>query len=475
MRKLWINNQSIESASSQEILVLNPATEEVIDSIPKGSPEDVELAVQSARMAFPEWSALAPSERRTVLKKIARGIENHAENIAKILTEEQGKPLPQAQAEVGGIVGMIEEYAELAVAFRSGSQGSALGDLVFQRWEPRGVAACIVPWNFPLQVAFETIAPNLAVGNTVVVKPASVTPLSLRYIAEIAFDELPPGVCNVLLGSGSITGEALIRHPEVDVIMFIGSEDTGRHIGRIAGENLKKSILELGGKDVLIIDDSIDVEITAKHAADACYANAGQICTSTERVYVQDTIYNQFIEALVAESEKIRWGNGLEEGITMGPIIDETQRDLIDSHVQEALSKGARLLVGGEKKSINSRGYFYPPTVITDVSLNSKLIREETFGPVAPVMKFSNFSDAIKMANNSPYGLSAIAYTQNSTNALEFIQKIEAGMVKVNTRRGKSHGATSEPFKLSGLGNGYGIEVMQELTRQKSIHWRSKL
>lgn len=475
MKTHWINNSNVESSSKEKIKVVNPSTEELIDSIPKGTKEDVEQGVMAAKNAAKNWAKLSPKDRKEMIKRISRKIENNRDEIAKILTSEQGKPLSQAQGEVTGIISMIDEYAEMAVSFRSGVQGSAEQELVFQKWQPRGVTACIVPWNFPLQVAFETIVPNLAVGNTVIVKPASLTPLSLRYIAEVAFDELPVGVCNVLLGSGSVIGENLVQHKDVDTIMFIGSERTGMHIGEVAGKSLKKVILELGGKDALIIDDTVDVQKAAKESADACFANSGQICTSTERIYVQENIYDEFLDYLKSEATKIKWGNGTEPGVTMGPIIDENQRNLIAEHVDKAVEAGAKIHFGGEKKSIADKGYFYPPTVISNVTDKMEIINEETFGPIAPVMKFKNFSDAIDLVNESNYGLSAIVYTESSKNAIEAIDRLEAGMIKINTKRGKSPGATSEPFKLSGIGKGYGIEVMEELTIQKSIHWKATL
>lgn len=475
MQYSWIHNQSSKSSSSIRVSILNPATEELIDYIPKGSIEDANIAVESAKKAFPDWRSLSPVQRRERIKRVARRIEENIESIAKILTAEHGKTLGQSKNEVLGIINLLYEYAELAVVFRSGNQGAEFNELVFQKWEPRGVVACVVPWNFPLQVAFETIAPNLAVGNTVIVKPSEDTPLSLRYIAEVAFNELPPGVCNVLLGEGRTSGEGLIRNKDVDLILFIGSEKTGLHINETAAKTLTKVILELGGKDAIIIDDTVDAEKAATFTADACFANTGQICTSTERIYVHKSIYKRFIECLVSESKKIRWGNGLDVGVNMGPVINDTQRQLIHDHIQDATSKGASILSGGKKESVNSHGYFYPATVITDVTDDMKLIKDETFGPIAPVIKFTNFSDAIKMANDSEFGLSAVVCTESSVNAIEAIEKLESGMIKINKHRGKSPGATSEPFKLSGIGHGYGIELMQELTIQKSIHWRSSL
>ncbi|MFD2131784.1 aldehyde dehydrogenase family protein [Pseudogracilibacillus auburnensis] len=475
MQDSWINNQSMKTSSNEEILILNPATEEVIDSIPKGSLDDVNNAVQSAKEAFDKWKKISPKQRGKMMKQVARKIEENIESIAIILTKEQGKPLGQSRREVAGIIDLLQEYAELAVVFRTGNQGADVNELVFQKWQPRGVAACIVPWNFPLQVAFESIAPNLAVGNTVVVKPSEETPLSLAYIAEIAFNELPPGVCNVLLGAGNTVGEGLIRHEDVEVIVFVGSEKTGLHIGEVAATKLKKVILELGGKDGMIIDDTVDLDRAIKFAADSCFANSGQICTSTERIYVHENIYDRFVEGLTKEAEKVRWGNGVEEGVTMGPIISSRQQQLIDEHIQQAVFQGAKILTGGKKESIHSRGYFYPPTVVSNVSHDMKIMKEETFGPIAPVVPFKDFNEAINLVNESPFGLSAIVCTENSVHAIKAIEELEAGMIKINKHRGKSPGATSEAFKLSGIGYGYGIEFMQELTKQKSIHWKASL
>lgn len=475
MQTHWINNQPVVSAGQGSLPVLNPATEEVLDVIPEGDPRDVDHAVAAARKAFRSWAHLAPIERRQYLRRVAQAIEEHGEAIARLLTLEQGKPLGESRAEVAGVVKMVEEYAELVVAFRAGSQGSAVNQLVFQQWEPRGVAACIVPWNYPLQVAFETIAPNLAVGNTVVAKPSERTPLTLRFIAEHAFRFLPEGVCNVLLGDGPHCGEPLVTHQGTDVVMFIGSVATGRRIGMLAGGSLKKVILELGGKDPFIVDDTVDVWEAAKLAADACFANAGQICTSSERVYVQDTIFDEFAEALVTLAQSLRLGSGLDPEVDMGPIIDERQRQVIDDHVREAEARGAKILVGGRRTAVQGRGFFYLPTVMTGVEPSMLIMQKETFGPVAPLVPFHDFDEAIAMANDTEYGLAAIVCTTNAKHAIKAIRELQAGMIKINTRRGKSPGATSEPFKNSGVGKGYGMEVLQELTRQKSIHWKADL
>ncbi|MDE2571133.1 MAG: aldehyde dehydrogenase [bacterium] len=469
----WIGNTNAQFGAETLLAVLNPATEEVLASIPVEGEAGVRAAVTAAAEAFPAWAALAPNRRRQYLHEAAAKVRANEASIAHLLTLENGKPLAQARAEVRGAAALLEEYGELAVHFRSGVQAANAGELVMQRWEPRGVSACIVPWNFPLQLCMETVAPNLAVGNTVVLKPSEKTPLATRLIVTTCFDAFPPGVCNLLLGDGPTTGDALIRHPLIETVMFIGSVGTGRRIGQTIGATTKRAILELGGKDPLIIDETVDVDQAVKFAADACFANAGQICTSTERVYVHRTIFGRFVERLAQLSRDYRVGNGLEDGVQMGPLIDDVQLTKVEMHVAQAVERGATLVSGG--KRISGPGFFYLPTVMTDVNHDMLLMREETFGPIAPVMAFDDFDEAIALANDSDYGLAGIVLTTSATRVMQATQQLKVGMLKVNAPRGKAPGASSEPFKCSGLGAGYGVEVLQALTRQKSVQWRQQL
>jgi acyl-CoA reductase-like NAD-dependent aldehyde dehydrogenase len=470
MKANWINNGSVPSQSKDEIPVINPATEAVIDTIPRGCQADVEAAVAAAKQAQPAWGALSPTERRNVLRGVVAKLKAQAEDIARLLTLENGKPLAQARGEVGVAIDVATQLSELVVHLRSGNQGAGAGDLVFQHRRPRGVAGCIIPWNFPLAVGLENVVPNLAVGNTVVWKPSEKTPLSSLHMAETCLGDLPPGACNLVLGDGPGAGEHMIESENVDVIVFVGSERTGRHIAEVCGRNIKKLILELGGKDPLIVDETVDVPAAARLAAQATYANAGQICTSTERLYIQRKAFDHFRDELCAISGTMTLGDGLDEGVQMGPLVDDLQLAKVVDQVQDAVQRGAALLTGGLRP--NRPGYFYGPTVLTDVAKDMTLMREETFGPVAPLVPFDDFEEAIALANDCRYGLAAIVCTTSAPRAIKAIDELEAGMVKINTMRGKAPGATSEPFKASGLGHGYGVEILYELTRQKSVHWR---
>lgn len=472
MQTHWIDNRAAASEATDAAEVVNPATEQALDTIPRGCGADVDRAVASARAAQPGWAALSPTDRRNALRRVARAMHEHVDEVARLLTRENGKPLAQARGEVLASIDLLDSFAELGVHLRSGNQGAMAGDLVFQHRQPRGVAACIVPWNYPVMTGLGNVMPNLVVGNTVVWKPSEKTPLSSRLLVERCFASLPPGVLNLVLGDGPNAGQALVEHPCVDVVAFIGSERTGRRIGETCGRMLKKVVLELGGKDPLIVDETVDVRAAARLAAEATYTNAGQICTSTERLYVHRSVIDPFIAALVEESTALRLGDGLEAGTQMGPLVDHLQLGKVEAQVSEAIRAGAQVHCGGER--LARRGFFFPPTVLTGIRRNTLLMQEETFGPVAPVMPFDDFDEAIALANDSTYGLAAIVCTTSSPRAIKAVQALQAGMVKINTMRGRAPGSTSEPFKASGIGHGYGVEMLHELTIQKSVHWRGE-
>jgi acyl-CoA reductase-like NAD-dependent aldehyde dehydrogenase len=472
MKQNWIEARPMPSHSTDEIAVRNPATEEIIDTVPRGCSDDVDAAVAAARKAQPGWAALSPSLRRNALRGVIARLKEHAEPIARLLTTENGKPLAQARAEVGTAIEVSTQFAEMVVHLRSGNQGAPAGELVFQHRLPRGVVGCIVPWNFPIAVGLENVIPSLAVGNAVVWKPSEKTPLASLYIAEHCFGDLPAGTVNLVTGDGSGAGEPLIHHDDVDAIVFVGSERTGRHIAEVCGRTIKKLVLELGGKDPLIVDDTVDVAAAARLAAEASYGNAGQICTSTERLYVQRGVFDRFLEELSTISTAMKLGNGLDDGVQMGPMVDDVTMQKVIGHVDDAVRQGATVHTGGRR--LDRRGYYFPPTVMTGIDRGMLLMNEETFGPVAPVMPFDDFDEAIALANDCRYGLAAIVCTTSAPRAIKAIQSLDAGMVKINAMRGKAPGATSEPFKASGLGHGYGIEILYELTRQKSVHWRSE-
>ena len=470
MQTHWIDNQALPG-SGDAIDILDPATEELIDTIPRGHANDVEAAVAAARRAFEPWAARSPMQRRQLILTAIDRLTLIRDEVAHLLTREMGKPLSHSLNEVNKAIEGMRSNAEMVIHLRSGQQMAADLELNFQQRFARGVAACVMPWNFPVALGLDNVVPNLLVGNTVVWKPSEKTPLTSRLIVERIFDHLPPGVVNVLLGDGPTVGEALVRHAQVDLLVFVGSEPTGRHLGAICGQSLKKAILELGGKDALIIDDTVDVAAAARLAAEAAFSNAGQICTSTERLYVARKIFPEFVAALTAQARAIRQGNGLTAGIQMGPLVDQQQLKIVSLQVQEALAAGATLHHGGAR--LAGKGFFYPPTVISNPDPNCRLMVEETFGPVAPCVAFDDFDEAIEMANRTRFGLASMVMTTSAPRALRAIHSLRAGMVKINTLRGKAPGGSSEPVKSSGLGHGYGMEFFHEITTQKSVHWRA--
>ena len=470
MQSHWIDNRAL-TGSGEAIDILDPATEAPIDTIPRGHANEVEAAVAAARRAFEPWAARSPMQRRQLILTAIDRLTLIRDEVAHLLTREMGKPLSHALNEVNKAIEGMRSNAEMVIHLRSGQQMAADLELNFQQRFARGVAACVMPWNFPVALGLDNVVPNLLVGNTVVWKPSEKTPLTSRLIVERIFDHLPAGVVNVLLGDGPTVGDALVRHPQVDLLVFVGSEPTGRHLGAICGQSLKKAILELGGKDALIIDDTVDVTAAARLAAEAAFSNAGQICTSTERLYVARKIFPEFVAALTAQASAIRQGNGLTAGIQMGPLVDQQQLQIVSLQVQEALDAGATLHHGGAR--LAGKGFFYPPTVISHPDPNSRLMVEETFGPVAPCVAFDDFDEAIEMANRTRFGLASMVMTTSAPRALRAIHSLRAGMVKINTLRGKAPGGSSEPVKASGLGHGYGMEFFHEITTQKSVHWRA--
>jgi acyl-CoA reductase-like NAD-dependent aldehyde dehydrogenase len=373
--------------------------------------------------------------------------------------------LADSRAGVEAGIGSIEQYAELGPLHRGRSLAGSWSATDMMVHEPRGVVALLVPWNDPVAIACGQIAAALVTGNTVVFKPSEKTPLSgLRLAHELA---APPGVLNVLLGDQR-AGRPLAAHPGVDVVMHTGSVATGREIAQICAASLKKALLELGGKDALIVDEGVDPEWAAEQAASGAFANAGQICTSVERIYVHERVAEPFLDALVRRAGSTVVGNGLEPDTEMGPLIDERQREIVHAHVTEAVKRGAQVRAGGEPH--DGPGSFYPPTVLVGVEDDMAVMREETFGPVAAVKVVPSFEAAIDAANRTEFGLAASVLTPSEANAQRAWRELVAGSVKVNAVWGGAPGGAAQPRRLSGTGFGYGPELLDELTATKVVH-----
>lgn len=467
----WIANQPRPSTrAGRGIAVIDPATEAALEQVPD-EPAIVDEAVGAAYAAFGHWSRLEPTLRRDLLVQASDRLLQTKEVIVDLHIQETGKTREQALAEIGGAAVAVRSMADLGVYIQAGAEQSAGGELLFQYREPRGVAACIVPWNYPIVTAAENIAANLVMGNTIVLKPSEKTPMATRAMAEVAFAHLPDGVCNVVLGGGNV-GARLIEDPRIELIVFVGSPGVGRTISALAAPTFKKLVLELGGKDAMIVDETVNPREAARLAAECVFVNVGQICTSTERIYVTREAYQEFVDALVDESTAYVPGDSRVESATLGPLIDHGQLERVETQVRAAVDRGARLLRGGKRLARN--GFFYPPTVLTDVPPDTRLMCEETFGPVAPVAAVDSFEEAIDRANDTRYGLAAVVCTDSAERAIQAIQNLRVGMVKVNAPRGRVAQSTSEPSGISGVGHGYGIEYLCEITRQKSVHWRSR-
>jgi acyl-CoA reductase-like NAD-dependent aldehyde dehydrogenase len=461
-----IGNAKVPSTGEEGIAVLNPATGEQIGYIPAGTPEDATAAIVAARDALPGWSSLPAAERAGFIKAAARKMRDHAKELAELVTLENGKPLDDALGGVEAGMGTLEQYAELGPLHRGKSlQGNYMASDMMV-YEPYGVAAVIVPWNDPIAIACGYLGAALVTGNTIIYKPSEKTPLSAVWLAAM-FDGLPDGVLNLLLGDER-AGRPLVTHEDVDLVLFTGSVPTGREILEITGRQLKKGVVELGGKDPMIVDEGVDPAWAAGEAATGSFANTGQICTSIERIYVHESIADEFLRELTVCAKSLRVGDGAEPGTEMGPLIDEGQRELVHGHVTQAVEAGAELLCGGEIP--DGPGFFYPPTVLSGVRSGMAVVDEETFGPVAAVEVVSSFDEALEKANETAYGLAAAVLTPDQEHAQRAWRELSVGTVKINAVFGGAPGGAAEPRKASGLGFGYGPELLDEVTKTKVVH-----
>lgn len=453
------------AAAETTIDVLDPATGEAIGRIPAGDAAAAASAVARAAEAQSEWAKTSAAERAEVLKAAARRLRHSVEELAELQTRENGKPLADSRGGVEAGIATIEQYAELGPLHRGRSLAGSHDAVDVMIHEPRGVAALLAPWNDPVAIALGQLAACLVTGNTVVLKPSEKAPLSTQRALELM--DLPEDVAIPLLGDAR-AGRPLAEHDCVDVVLHTGSVETGREIATICGRSLRKAVLELGGKDALVIDAGVDPEWAADQAASGAFANAGQICTSVERIYVHEAVADAFLEALVKRARALKVGPGLDPQSQIGPLIDADQRAKVESHVRGAVAGGAELLCGGE--ALDGPGFFYPPTVLTRVQEWMDIVQDESFGPLAPVTAVGSFEAGIAAANASRYGLAANVLTTSQENAQCAVRALRAGTVKVNAVWGGAPGGAAEPRRHSGLGFGYGPELLDEVTTTKVAH-----
>jgi succinate-semialdehyde dehydrogenase/glutarate-semialdehyde dehydrogenase len=475
MTQALIGGEQVGARSGEETPVVNPATEEAFDAVPKGGPEDVDAAVAAAKEAFSEWSKKDPDDRAQLMRAGIAKVQENAKEIAQLLVREQGKPFSEAMGELHHFLHGMNYYADLASKIEGvyANLPSALGrayGMVIKK--PIGVSAAIVPYNFPLTLMGTKIGPALAAGNTIVVKPANTTPLATLRVAELMQEaELPPGVLNVVTGPGKEVGEALATHPDVRRVALTGSTQTGRRMMEIAAPKFKRVSAELGGSDPVIVFPDADVDAAVRGINIGRFFNAGQACLAAKRVYVFDEIYDELMEGLTKRVSRYEVGDGMEKAekpkIRMGPLNAARHRDVLADQLQDAVDRGAKVAVGGNGH--DGKGYFFEPTVIEDAPHDSRVVREETFGPLLPVFKVNDVDEAISLANDSAYGLGSSVYTYNVKWIHRAAQEIEAGMTWVNQLH---FGYDELPFggvKDSGIGREHGKEAIEHYLEQKSV------
>ena len=436
--------------SDRQLDVINPALGEVFARCPAANQSHLDRAVKAARAAFGAWRDKSFSERAALVKKSSEVLRAHQSELAELLTREQGKPLAQSAAEIDrgtaqsdGMVG-IEIPTEVLVDDKQNH--------IELRYRPLGVVGIITPWNAPISLALGPLVSALYTGNTVVLKPSPYTPLTTLKVAELLKDVFPHGVLNVLAG-GDQLGAWMTEHAGIDKISFTGSVATGKKVLASAAATMKRVTLELGGNDPAIILDDVDPKAIAKKVFFASFVNSGQVCMAIKRIYAHESIYDELCAALVAEAKKTKIGNGLTPGTDLGPLQNKMQYDKVVDIINDTRKSGAKFLTGGDIPE--GPGYFLPPTLVTDIDESSRLVREEQFGPIVPIMKFSDVEDAIRRANDTRYGLSGSVWSKDTKRGAEIAARLEVGTAWVNQHRATSAFVPFGGAKESGLGRAY--------------------
>ncbi|HEV2570759.1 MAG TPA: aldehyde dehydrogenase family protein [Beijerinckiaceae bacterium] len=446
--------------------VINPATEQTFAQCPDASREQFEQAVTAARKAFPAWSRLSFGERRAYLHKLAKAVRDNAETIAALITREQGKPLSNALREMAGTAHSLEAMSNIEVkdeVLRDDGKNK-----ISLHFRPMGVVGAITPWNVPVGLASHKIAQALIAGNTMVLKPSPYTPLSTLLIGELSRDILPPGVFNVVAG-GNDLGKWMTEHPGIDRISFTGSVATGKHVMNSSSSTLKRVTLELGGNDPAIILDDADIATTTQKIFNGAFGNCGQICMAVKRVYVPEQMYEPVLEAFATLAKNHRVGEGFEPDVQMGPLQNKMQFDKVVDVLEDAKRQpGVRVVAGGHK--LNRPGYFLEPTIIAGLKDDTRLVTEEQFGPVLPVLKYSNLDDAIARANDTRMGLGASVWTKDMKKGAEVAARIEAGTVWINHHVGSEADIPFGGFKESGMGREHGVMGVQSYMEPQIIN-----
>lgn len=476
---LFINGEWVPSSSGETFDVINPGNGAVVAKAAKGTKEDVDKAVEAASKAFEndDWREMSPNDRAEVLFQIADNIRKNAQELVlqEVLTS--GGTIRRVAG--SDIMLMVDLFQQMAKFVKQYPFSETLPEPLFPGpahnfvWrEPLGVCAAITPWNMPMLIATWKIAPALATGNTIVIKPATYTPVSTLKLAEIISEVVPPGVINVVTGSGAEVGEALVTHPKVEKVAFTGSTEVGRRIMMLASSTVKNVTLELGGKSPNIILEDADLDLAIPGSLFGVFLHAGQLCESGTRLFVPNSLHDEVIERLVALTKTLKVGQQLDINTSIGPVISEKQKETILSYIESGIAEGAKLVCGGKEAKVKGgeNGFYIEPTIFTDVTNDMKIAQEEIFGPVLSVIRYDTIDEAIQMANDTIYGLASGVWTRDVNKAYDIARKLKAGVVWINDWHMLRNDAPFGGYKQSGIGREMGKYSLDNYTQLKHVH-----
>lgn len=469
--RLFINGEMRDGSSGERLPVGNPTTEQPIAEVDAASVEDVDAAVNAAQRAFrAQWRDMPPGERTTLMHRIAQVVRDHLEELVQIDVANVGKTVTDARDEAEVAAKIFDYYAGAISRFVGQTIPVASGGLDYTIRQPLGVVATIVPWNFPFPIGCWKLAPALAAGNTVILKPAEQTPLSMLRLAQLIHEktDIPPGVMQVVPGRGDVAGEALVGHPGVRKVAFTGSVSVGKHIHERCSADLKRVSLELGGKSPNIVFSDANLEKAALSSPMGVFANCGQDCCARSRVLVERSVYDRFVEMFVEQTKRVQVGDPADESTDVGPMITAAQREQVEGFIEEARRNGRTICCGGERP--REKGWFVSPTVVTGVEPGDRIWREEVFGPVVCIRPFDDEACAVEEANDTPYGLSGSVWTRDIDRALRVSHRVESGVLGINSVSSVFPEAPFGGFKQSGVGRDLGMAAMEGCTELKNIY-----